>query len=299
MLENGAGFNSTSFGIARTLLRASEELSKPNNERLLRIRRCPVASLKFQLLSDEPIYEDFEILKLADGFAFLAVALGPDSDLVKKVLAGKSPRERAYELISGTKVRDPKVREQIWKDIEAAAKSGKPYDISTLNDPLVDVAKLVDAPSRAIRKKFENEIDEPKRQSYAALAKAKFAMDGDAVYPDATFTLRLAFGTVKGYKEDGKDVPPFTTMEGLYAEQGAEQQGAVRVAETLGGTEGQARSEDAVQLRLHCGHHRRQLRLAGHQQEGRSGRPDLRRQHSVAGARLHLRSGASAGGVRG
>ncbi len=222
-LENGGGFNSHSFSIARTLLRASEELPKPGGERLREFADARLPSLKFGLFSDEPIYEDLETLKLADGLQFLAVTLGPDSDLVKRVLAGKSPRERAYELISGTKVRDPKQREAIWKNIEAAAKEGKVYDLAALNDPMIEVARLVDPASRALRKRFENEVDEPKRQAYAALAKAKFAMDGDKVYPDATFTLRLAFGTVKGYKEDGKDVPAFTTMDGLYkrsAEQG-------------------------------------------------------------------------------
>ena len=223
VLENAGGFNSASFGIARTLLRASEELPKPGGERLREFADARLPSLKFGLFSDEPIFEDLEILKLSDALQFLAVTLGPDSDLVKKVLNGKSPRERAYELISGTKVRDPKVRESIFKDIEAAAKAGKPYDLAALKDPMIEVARLVDGPSRALRKRFENEVDEPKRQAHSALAKAKFAMDGDKVYPDATFTLRLAYGTVKGYKEDGKSVPAFTTFDGLYkrsAEQG-------------------------------------------------------------------------------
>lgn len=217
VLENSAGFNSASFGIARTLVRAAAELPKPNAERLREFADARLPSLKFGLFSDEPIYEDLETLKLADGLQFLAVTLGPDSDLVKKVLAGKSPRERAYDLISGTKVRDPKFRKQIFENIETATKNGGTLDLSVLKDPMLDVAALVDPACRAVRKRFENEVDEPKRQAYAALAKAKFAMDGDKVYPDATFTLRLAFGTVKGYKEDGKDVPAFTTMDGLYA----------------------------------------------------------------------------------
>ncbi len=215
-LENAGGFNSASFGIARTLLRASEELPKPGGERLREFADARLPSLKFGLFSDEPIFEDLEILKLSDALQFLAVTLGPDSNLVKKVLNGKSPRERAYELISGTKVRDPEVRKKIFAGIEAAAKDGKPYDLASLKDPMIEVARLVDGPSRALRKRFENEVDEPKRQAHAALAKAKFAMDGDKVYPDATFTLRLAYGTVKGYKEDGKDVPAFTTFDGLY-----------------------------------------------------------------------------------
>ncbi len=223
LLENAAGFNSVSFSLARTLLRASEELTKPNAERLREFAEARLPSLEFRLLSDEPIYEDMETIKLADGLTFLATSLGPDTDLVKKVLAGKSPRERAFDLISGTKVRDPKVRAQIWNDIKTAAKSGKAYDLSSLKDPMIEVARLVDSQSRAVRKKYENEVDEPKRQGHAALAKAKFALDGDQVYPDATFTLRLAFGTVKGYTEDGVAVPPYTTMAGVYkrsAEQG-------------------------------------------------------------------------------
>jgi Peptidase S46 len=215
VLENGGGFNSASFGIARTLLRASEELPKPNGERLREFADARLPSLKDQLFSDEPIYEDFETLKLADGLQFLAVTLGPDSELVKQVLAGKSPRERAYELIAGTKVRDVETRKKLFDGGKAAVDAAK--------DPMIELARLVDGASRALRKRFENEVEEPKRQAHAALAKANFAMDGDKVYPDATFTLRLAFGTVKGYNEDGHRIPPFTTFEGLYkrsAEQG-------------------------------------------------------------------------------
>ena len=217
VLENGGGFSSHSFSIARTLLRASDELPKPGGERLREFADARIPSLKFGLFSDEPIYDDLETLKMADGLQFLAVTLGPDSDLVKQVLNGKSPRERAYELVSGTKVRDPEYRKKVFASIEEAAKTGKPADLKGLyNDPMIELARLVDSPSRALRKRFENEVDEPKRQAHAALAKAKFAMDGDKVYPDATFTLRLAFGTVKGYKEDGKNVPAFTTFDGLY-----------------------------------------------------------------------------------
>jgi hypothetical protein len=208
-LEGGGGFNCQSYSIARTLLRAGDELAKEPGERLREFGAARLDSLKFQLFSDEPIYEDFEMVKLADGLQFLAVTLGPDSELVKKVLAGKSPRDRAFELITGTKVRDVAVRKKLFEGGKAA--------VEAVKDPMIEVARLVDGASRAIRKRMENEVDEPKRQAHSALAKARYAMDGDKVYPDATFTLRLAFGTVKGYTEDGKPVPAFTTMDGLYA----------------------------------------------------------------------------------
>jgi len=208
MLEGGAGFNSASFGIARTLLRASEELPKPSGERLREFADARLPSLKFQLLSDEPIFEDLEIVKLADGLSYLSTTLGPDHELVQQVLAGKSPRDRAYELISGTKVRDPEFRKKLFDGGKAAVDGAK--------DPMIELARLVDPMSRSLRKRSENEVEEPKRGAYASLAQARYAMDGDKVYPDATFSLRLAFGTIKGYKEDGKDVPAFTTMAGLY-----------------------------------------------------------------------------------
>jgi regulator of RNase E activity RraB len=205
ILEGGAGFHSDLFSYARTLLRYADDMKKDPKDRLPEFGAARLASLKFRLQSDEPVYDDFEMLKLADGLTMLANHYGANSEFAQKVLAGKSPKERAFELVSKTTVKDPKVR-------------ARHFEAATVpeNDPMVELAKLVDEPSRAIRKKVETEIDEPKRQAYAALAKARFALDGTNTYPDATFTLRLAYGTVKGYTEDGKNVPAFTDYAGLY-----------------------------------------------------------------------------------
>jgi hypothetical protein len=215
LLESGAGFNSHLFGIARTLLRAAEEKPKPSGERLREFADARLKPLELGLFSDEPIFDDYETLKLADGLTFLANTYGADDELVKKVLAGKSPRERAFELVTGTKLKDVAVREKLYKGGKEAVDAAK--------DPVIELARLVDPRARAARKEFETSVEEPKRQAYAALAKARYAMDGTATYPDATFTLRLSFGTVKGYTENGRTVPAFTTFEGLFrraAEQG-------------------------------------------------------------------------------
>jgi hypothetical protein len=208
LFENGTAFNSALFGIAKTLLRAGDEKSKPAGERLREFADARLPSLEHALFSDEPIYEDFEVLKLADSLTMLATAYGADHELVKQILAGKSPQERAFQLVSGTKVKDVDFRKKLY--------NGGASTVKEAQDPMIELARLVDAKARELRKEFETKVDEPKRQAYAALAKARFAMDGATTYPDATFTLRLAFGTVKGYKELGKDVPPFTTMAGLY-----------------------------------------------------------------------------------
>jgi Peptidase S46 len=208
LLESGQAFSSHLFSVARLLLRASEELPKPSGERLAQFGDARLDSLKDQLFSDEPIYDDLEILTLSDSLAYMAAQYGANHEIVKKVLAGKSPRDRAFELVSGTKVKDVETRKKLFKGGKAAVDAAK--------DPMIELARLIDADARTVRKKFETEVEEPKRQAASAIAKARFTLDGTNTYPDATFTLRLAFGTVKGYTEDGKPVPPFTTMAGLY-----------------------------------------------------------------------------------
>src|SRR5262249_51414151 len=161
-LEAGAGFNSELFVIARTLLRAAEERSKPSGERLSEFQEAKLESLEFQLFSEAPIYDNYEKVKLADALTFLANELGGDNPLVKKGLAGKSPSERAYELVSGTKVNQVDVRKKLYKDGKEAIGSAK--------DPMIELARLVDPESRKVRKTIESDVEEVQRQAYAEIA---------------------------------------------------------------------------------------------------------------------------------
>ena len=207
LLENAAAFNCESFGIGRALLRAGDERPKPNGERLREFSDSGKESFELALFSEKPIYTDLEMLTLTDSLTFLAGQLGDDDPLVQKILAGKSPRERAVELINGTKVRDVAFRKKLYTGGAAA--------VSAANDPMIELARLVDAEARALRKVSEDQ-GEIKQQSHAAIARGRNVVLGTTGYPDATFTLRLAFGEVKGYEEDGKTVPAFTTLGSLY-----------------------------------------------------------------------------------
>lgn len=208
LLEAGHGFHSELFGVARALLRAGEERPKPNGERLPEFRDSNRESFELQLFSTKPIYADLETLILADSLTFLVEKLGSEDALVRRVLAGKSPRARAAELVAGTRVQDVAVRRQLYNGGADAVLAAK--------DPMIELARLVDAEARELRKTVETQ-DERRKQAHAILAGARFALQGAGTYPDATFTLRLAYGTVKGYEEDGKAVPPMTTYAGLYA----------------------------------------------------------------------------------
>jgi len=208
VLEGAAGFNCEIFGIARTLVRAAEEKPKKNQERLREFRDSALESMELQLFSEEPIYDEYEIVKLADGLSFMASILGYKHPIVVTSLAGKSPQQRAAELVLGSKLKDVNERKRVYKEGAKAITASK--------DPILLLALAVDAESRKIRKRMELEVEEPKRQAYAEIAKVKFALEGTSTYPDATFTLRLAFGTVKGYEENGKKVPAETYYSGLY-----------------------------------------------------------------------------------
>jgi hypothetical protein len=214
MLEGAAGFNSTLFGYARTLVRAADEFAKPNGKRLEEFVESDKKSLELRLFSRRPIYPDFEIVKLADSLTFLCEQLGYEDKLVRQVLAGKSPQERAAELVLGTKLQKLDVRKELYKGGKEAVKGSE--------DPMIELARLVDPASRAVRKVMETQVMEVQRQAYDRIAHAKFAIEGTSTYPDATFTLRLSYGAVKGYEENGKHIPFETHFAGLY-EQAKEQ----------------------------------------------------------------------------
>jgi hypothetical protein len=207
LLEDGSAFNSDLFRIARTLLRAAEEQQKPNGGRLPEFTESGRESLELELFTEKPIYTDLEELKLADSLTYLAEEMGVTNRLVQQILAGKSPRERAAQLINGTKVKEVSFRRKLYQGGTSA--------VEAAHDPMIELARSVDAEARAARKINETQ-GEAKQQAHAAIAKVRFAMEGTGNYPDATFTLRLAFGTVKGYEEGGKPVPAHTTFGGLY-----------------------------------------------------------------------------------
>ncbi|MBS0660766.1 MAG: S46 family peptidase [Verrucomicrobia bacterium] len=207
LLEQAGGFSGDAFTIARTLLRAAEELPKPNGQRLPEFGDAAKTSRELQLFSPKPIFPDLEILRLGDALQALSETLGAEDPLVVKVLAGKSPRARAAEVIGGTKVLDVATRRALYQGGTAAVEAAR--------DPLIELARLVDPAAREVRKQVEA-AEEVKTQGQNALAKARFDLQGTGRYPDATSSLRLSFGVVKGYPENGRNIPAMTDLAGLY-----------------------------------------------------------------------------------
>ena len=283
--DTGWGFNTTLFGLARMLVRLADENAKPNAERLPEYTDARRPSLNLQLASTAPVYKDFERMKLADSLAFMRDELGAGHALVKKVLNGKTPEARAAELIDTTRLDDAGFRQQL------AAGGAKAIAEST--DPLIVLARSIDDEARAARRRYENDVTGVERTSYAKIARALFDQEGTRLYPDATFTLRLSYGAVKGYTESGKRIPPFTDYAGLY-----ERAAKYNFKSPYDLPPRWMEKKAALNLRVPFNFVTTNDITGGnsgspaHQQKRRTRRPRLRRQHPVARRQLHLRRDA-------
>lgn len=201
-------FNTLFFRIARIIVRLADEDAKPNHKRLPGYRDSGRDSLLAVLFSPAPIYKNFEQHLFADALSLFAETLGCDQKMVKKILAGKSPKARAQELIARTMLNEVNERKRLV--------AGGKKAVLQSRDPFIVLARLVDAHARKIHKIFEIEIQEVREQAYAKIAKAQFELYGEDVYPDATFTLRVAFGTALGYVDKGISLPYATSIGGTF-----------------------------------------------------------------------------------
>ncbi len=207
-IAEGAGFNSQLFRYARILVRAAAERARPDPSRAGGHADAASPMLERRLAEDVPIHPQLETLTLSLGLTRMRDRLGPDDPLVRQVLGKESPEELAARLVAQTTLADPAARKALLEGGEAA--------ISASSDPMIALARLVDPEARALRRRYQDEIQAPVRAALQRIARARFAVLGASAYPDADFTLRLSFGTVRGWTENGAQVEPFTRLARLF-----------------------------------------------------------------------------------
>jgi hypothetical protein len=208
LFERGDAFFSELFTMARRIVRMADELPQPSGKRFREYRDSNLDSLKFELYSPAPIHAALEQAKLASSLSFMAEKLGGAHPLVKLALDNEPPAVRAASLVQGCKLFNPEERKKLVEGGKAA--------IQASTDPFIKLAHEVDAKSRELRQRYEEEVEEPERQAYSDIARIRFKTLGKNVAPDATFTLRLAFGIVRGYQLDDKEIPFHTTYKSLF-----------------------------------------------------------------------------------
>ncbi len=204
-IENAAGFNSDLYRYARSLVRAAAERAKPNEERLREYTSAALPLLEQQIKAATPVHPPLEKATLSYSLERMREWLGPDDALVKDVMGSESPDSLATKLIEGSRLADPELRGELWNGGVAA--------IEASNDPMVGLARMIDPLARLIRQRYEDEVEAPTNLASERIAAARFKVLGTSTYPDATFTLRLNFGTVQGWVEKGVPLTPFTTLK--------------------------------------------------------------------------------------
>jgi len=193
------------FRYARLLVRGADERAKPNTARLREYTDAALQRIEQQLVARVPVFAEVEVLTLSASLQRMREWLGPDYPLVRQLLGRDSPTALATRLVAETKLDDPSVRRQLWEGGQAAVRASR--------DPMIELARAIDGDARLLRTQFEDEVEAPITAASAKIAAARFKVYGTAVYPDANFTLRLNYGTVQGWIENGTPVAPFTHLD--------------------------------------------------------------------------------------
>lgn len=194
--------------LALALVQYVAEVKKPDGQRLDGFHDSQLESLQFRLFSPAPVYPRMEIALLTDSLQESLDELGAEDAFVKAALGGRSPAETARRAVEGTRLSDPAFRKQLV----AAGAAG----IDASADPAIQLARRIDPIVREARKWLEDNVESVESASGEKIGQARFAVYGKGIYPDATFTLRMSYGTVQGYAMNGTVAPPFTTLYGLY-----------------------------------------------------------------------------------
>jgi len=207
LVEARAGWGSLLMGYARGLVRAAQERTRPNGERLPEYTDSRLPLTEKRLLDAEPVYPGIEELDLTFWLTKVREYLTADAPETKALLGRESPATIARRL-AGSRLADPAVRKALWDGGLAAVEAS--------DDPMIRYVLRTDPTAREIRRRWETEVSGPIDRAAESIAKARFAAYGTSVYPDATFSLRLSYGAVEGWTYQGRTVEPLTRLAGLY-----------------------------------------------------------------------------------
>ncbi|MDQ6926400.1 MAG: S46 family peptidase, partial [Candidatus Eremiobacteraeota bacterium] len=196
------------LGTARSLVRAAAERAKPNAQRMREFQDATLPLVEARLAAPVPVYPDLERATLTHSLTKMREWLGADDPYVRAMLGNDAPQAVAERIVSGSKLADPAVRKALY--------DGGPAAIAASTDPAIVLMRNVDDAARAIRKQYEDQVQAPLRLNDEKVAQADFALHGLKTYPDATFTLRISYASVRGYQENGHMIAPYTTIAGAY-----------------------------------------------------------------------------------
>ena len=196
------------FTLAMEIVQYVAEVKKPDGDRLPQYHEAGLDSLRYQLLSPAPVYPAVEKMFMKNAMNLAKEQLGADDAYLQAIVQGGDIDKAVDALVDGTKLADPAFRKSLIDGGEAA--------VAASDDPMIEAARRADPVWRANYVYMRDKVASVFDAGGEKLGKARFAVYGKNAYPDATFTLRLSYGTVDGFPYNGTIAPPFTTFYGLY-----------------------------------------------------------------------------------
>ena len=194
--------------LANNIVQYVAEVKKPDAQRLAGFHEAQLESLRYEMFSPAPIYPGLETARMAGQLEEDLDEMGPNDPFLKIFLNGRSPKDAAEALVKGTRLFDPEFRKKLVEGGEAA--------VAASDDSMIALTRKLDPLRRELIKWMEDNVESVEQRAGEQLGKARFAAYGKSTYPDATFTLRLSFGQVKGYPMNGTQAASKTTFYGLY-----------------------------------------------------------------------------------
>ncbi len=195
-------------GIAMAMVLLGEEIQKPDAKRMAGFHESELSRVKFYLLSPQPLHRDLEAVMLELGFRGSLDKLPGDDPFVQMLRGLGEPKQAAESIIGKTRLLDVAFRKEL---IEGGSRA-----IAQSDDPLLSLARKTLPALRANLQWRKKHMDSVLVPALAQIAEAHFAVYGKDTYPDANFTFRLSFGTVRGYPMNGTRAPYQTTLYGLF-----------------------------------------------------------------------------------
>jgi hypothetical protein len=207
-LESGAGGGSDLFRYARAIVRGAAERAKPTGVRLPEYADSRLPLAEKLLLDPKPVEPVLEKLYLEFWLSKTRELLGADAPAVAMLIGKESPEGLADRLVNGSRLGDPVFRRALW--------DGGMTAVAASNDPMIQFVLATDPLSRAARQVWEEEVIGPIQDAGERIARVRYAFEGPGIYPDATFSLRLSYGKVAGWTDQGQQTAAFTTFAGLF-----------------------------------------------------------------------------------
>lgn len=208
MLETRAAGGSQLFTWANQIVRAAQERARPSAERLIEYGDARLPNVQRQVLAARPTYPALDTVQLSWWLEKVREILTVDDPRIRQLLGDEAPEALARRVVTGTRLGDPAVRRALWEGGLAAVEAS--------DDPLIRFVRAIQPVTRGARRDYEDRVQAPTDRASEALARARFAAYGTSLYPDATGTLRLTYGRIRGWTHQGRTVAPRTTFAGLW-----------------------------------------------------------------------------------